>query len=358
MERITNRLLSAVLAVIFSLGVFVLPNGISRNMDITAFAAEKILAAPKLVSVEKGYSSLTVTWSEVKGANAYYVYIKQDGEDEYVKYRTTSKTTCKISGDLKPGTVYNIKITPIKIGEDKKLKATGRSLAVKANTKKYNDTLKNITYTPTEIVWADMTAFGGGIYSGDPATAYFTLSWDDLKDVNYKSYAIYFRIPKWVGYDEIPADAKFSHENGRTVAKIGYSCGSKVRCVIYPMHGDVKGKGTVVNFTTYAPNVTSINLAEHGFVKGKNNTYYDVSDRSLLSVGLSVSLILGSYGYDLSYNNSASSNTKLVYKVNCGSLTVGTLTMTKTASGVTIVLKDSGNHIMYVESPKTAQIYL
>lgn len=358
MKRITNRLVSAVLAVMFSLSIFVLPNSFSNAASIVSYAAEKTLAAPELISVKKDYSRLTVSWSEVEGANAYRVYIKKEETDEYSKVCTTSKTTCKTNGNLKSGTIYYIKITPIQLDENKKLKATGKSLVVKTNTKKYSDKLKNIKYTPTEIVWADSMAFGGGIYSGDPATAYFTLSWDDLEGVNYKNYAIYFRIPKWGGYDEIPADAEFSHKDGRTVAKIGYSCGSKVSCIVYPMHGDVKGKGTVINFTTYAPNVTSINLAEHGYVSGKKNTYYSYSGSSLLSVGLSVSLILGSYGYNLSYNSGESSNTKLVYKVKCGSLTVGTLTLSKTSAGVSITLKDSGDHIMYVDSPKTVQILL
>lgn len=358
MKRNINRFISVLLAAVFSLSIFVLPNSFSNSVGIVACAAENALAAPKLISVEKDYTKLTVSWSEVKGANAYRVYIKKNEKDEYQSICTTSKTTCKISKNLKAGTTYYVKITPIQLDENKKLKATGKPLVVKTNTKKYNDKLKNLKYTPTEIVWADVMAYGGGIDSGDVATAYFTLSWDDLEGVNYKNYAIYLRESMWGINSETPADAEFSHKNGRTIAKIGYSCGKKVSCVIYPLHDGVKGKGTVINFTTYAPSVTSINLAEYGYSGGKNNTYYSYSDDSLFSVAFTVGLILSWYEYDLFYDSSASSNTKYVYKLKYGSLSVGTVTFSETASGVAITLKDSGDHTLNAESPHTVSIYL
>lgn len=358
MKRNINRCISVLLAVVFSLSIFVLPNGFSNAVSIVAYAAENTLSAPKLISVKKDYTKLTVSWSEVKGANAYRVYIKKNKNDEYYNVCTTSKTTCIINKNLSAGTIYYVKITPIQLDENKKLKATGKPLLVKTNTKKYNDKLKNIQYTPTKIVWADVMAYGGGVDSGDPATAYFTLSWDDLEGVSYKNYAIYIRSSMWGRNDEIPVDAEFSHKNGRTIATIGYSCGAKISCVIYPLHNGVKGRGTVMNITTYAPRLTSIDLSENGYVRGKSNTYYSYSDSSLFSVGFTVGLILGLYGYDLSYDSSVSSDTKYVYIVKYGSLTVGTVTFSETSYGVAITLKDSGDHIMNVESPDTAYIYL
>ncbi|MDR0821386.1 MAG: hypothetical protein LBN40_02835 [Oscillospiraceae bacterium] len=62
------------------------------TLCIGSFAGEK-LAAPTLTLTAKTGTTVTMTWTAVKGADKYAVYVKQPGSDTYKKTATTAKLT-------------------------------------------------------------------------------------------------------------------------------------------------------------------------------------------------------------------------------------------------------------------------
>lgn len=106
------------------------------SVSITAEAATK-LAAPENVKTTKTATTITLKWDAVKGADAYRVYKYDEKNEKFVKYKTVSSTSCKVT-DLKKNTKYTFKIATLK-GTDGKYSEQGITGKFSVTTKS-NDT--------------------------------------------------------------------------------------------------------------------------------------------------------------------------------------------------------------------------
>ncbi len=361
-----TKIISVILAAIMSAGIFVIPNKFSESATITAEAAdtpktveEQIelsgidnlktidMGPPESESIVKDYTSITIDWKTVKNADRYLIYVMEQDERDYTLNAVTSKTKYKIS-DLKPNTIYQIKITPVKLTKESKNKekgvpeSKGRSKVFKVNTKKYKDSVQNISYSVSDMTRPKYEKKDGKS-NITKAKATITITWDSVSSCD--TYQVIFKE----GYSESMLLPDFSYKNGKVTAVVPIECGRKIKCTIYPclwVNGeDYRGKGKTFNISIDAPKLTCIDLSNHGFVSCGNNTYYDESNHSLGIIQIFISLALDSYGYSFASNSEESKNNYWVYNINYNSTRAGKIIFDNTSSKLKIILKDAEKNV-------------
>lgn len=102
---------------VYKFKVAALVKGDDGKYEVQEKSDEKIVTTKKLpqpssVGWSSEKNSITVNWSSVDGADRYGVYVRKQNEGEFEKFKTTSKTNCKITG-LSAGTSYDVKIVAL-----------------------------------------------------------------------------------------------------------------------------------------------------------------------------------------------------------------------------------------------------
>ena len=105
MKKPVKVLSSLLLAAFFTAVPMAVPEISLPEISITAEAASK-LSAPANVKAEATANSVTLKWDAVKGADGYKVYIYDEKEEKFVKYKNTSSTSCKVTGLTKNKKYY------------------------------------------------------------------------------------------------------------------------------------------------------------------------------------------------------------------------------------------------------------
>ena len=123
--RLAGALLAGVLA--FT-GVPAIP-GTSAPFAVTAEAASAKLAAPANVKATASGTTVKLTWSAVKGADAYRIYQLDAASGEYKTLKNVAKTSTSIK-NLAKGT-YKFRVAAL-VKSGSKLKAQTKSAVVSA----------------------------------------------------------------------------------------------------------------------------------------------------------------------------------------------------------------------------------
>lgn len=82
-------------------------------INISTSKKEELLPPPEKVSLQSSNSSISISWSAVKGADAYAIYIAPGVSDVFELYKNISNTNYTLN-DLKANTPYKIKIAALK----------------------------------------------------------------------------------------------------------------------------------------------------------------------------------------------------------------------------------------------------
>ncbi|MCM1334514.1 MAG: fibronectin type III domain-containing protein [Bacteroides sp.] len=144
-----KRIFAAILAAAMMLTAAptVLP---AANIAVSAAKEEK-LAAPKTLKVSsKTETTVTLKWSKVTGADKYAIYQYDKDAEKYVKIKSVSKTTYKITG-LDPNTKYSFKVAALVKGNNGKYTVQTKSKAksVTTNAKSSNTNSSNTNSSNT-----------------------------------------------------------------------------------------------------------------------------------------------------------------------------------------------------------------
>ncbi|MCH5194516.1 MAG: fibronectin type III domain-containing protein [Oscillospiraceae bacterium] len=155
MRRSVKVLTSLLLAALFAAAPLAVPETGFPEMSITAEAASK-LSAPANVKAETTANSITLKWDAVKGADGYKVYMYDEKEEKFVKYKTTSSTSCKVT-DLSKNKKYYFKIAT--------LTQSGSKVTEHESTKKISATTKSSDYpAPPSANYTGFATVGGKKY--------------------------------------------------------------------------------------------------------------------------------------------------------------------------------------------------
>lgn len=105
---IKRRLTSASLALFMFGTAIVIPADMSPAASVSAAQ----LDAPEGISYTSGKDSITLTWDEVDGAEAYRVYKYNASKKKYEKYKTVASESCTVDG-LKSGSTYHFRVASL-----------------------------------------------------------------------------------------------------------------------------------------------------------------------------------------------------------------------------------------------------
>jgi hypothetical protein len=126
-----TKIIGALLAGVMAFAGAPLIPGLETPFSIESDAASK-LAAPQNVKASVSGTTVKLSWSAVKGADAYRVYQFNSDSGEYETLKNVSGTSTSVKG-LAKGT-YNFRVAALVKSGDK-LKAQTKSSAVKATVK-------------------------------------------------------------------------------------------------------------------------------------------------------------------------------------------------------------------------------
>lgn len=110
---------------------------------VVSEAAESKLAAPQNVKAKAGDGKVTLTWDEVKGAEAYRVYLYNAETKKYEKYKLIKGTKATVK-DLENGKTYKFKVAAA-VKSGKSYKTGTASAAVSAKPKAGKLQMKEIS---------------------------------------------------------------------------------------------------------------------------------------------------------------------------------------------------------------------
>ena len=106
------------------------------SSGITVYAAEKLAAPANFKAAETTKTTVRLTWSKVKGADAYRVYMYNSESDEYEIYKTVTGTSCEVKF-LTAGHKYKFKVAALKKNGKKysvQTKSSPLTVKTKSNT--------------------------------------------------------------------------------------------------------------------------------------------------------------------------------------------------------------------------------
>lgn len=294
MTKIKSKLAAILIAMAGAAGMLTVPNVIVPAEHFSVCAAESAMSAPTAPKSEPGLDNVKLSWNKVSGADAYTVFIKKNEKDEYKKYKTVRAPECLIK-DLKPGTSYIVKVTPVKLDSKSVITEKGKPGFFKIKTSVYKDCVQNLQVT-TQLGGSKTEMYAGGEminYSRSNAT----LSWDSLPSAD--DYAIYINSSR-------RTDCTIYKKNGRVYADIGslYS-GHKIKATVYPIkksnNKEYMGKGHAINFTTATPKFSQLlDLGEDdSYISMGNNTYLSTGEYSAFAEEFSIATRWALRGGDL-----------------------------------------------------------
>ena len=146
--KFRKSIIGAILAAVISVTAIAPCNVVYADTSKTASAENDI---PTNFKASKTATSITLSWDEVKGADAYKVYMFNSVSGEYEKYKNVTTNSCKITG-LSKGTKYYFKVSVLKKKGDKYTeKATSMSNRVSVTTKT-SDTKSEKTSTKKDTI--------------------------------------------------------------------------------------------------------------------------------------------------------------------------------------------------------------
>lgn len=283
------------IALIGSAGMLTVPNNIVPQEHFSVCAAESTMSAPSKPRSQTGTDSVKLSWNSVSGADAYTVYYKRADKEEYIKYKTVKNPECLIK-DLKPGTPYSVKVTPIKLNEKSVVTERGKSAVWTVKTAVYNDIVQNLKAT-SKLGGSKTEMYAGGEMV-NYSQASVTLSWDILPSAD--AYVI-------ANGSNVYSSCDFYQKNGRAYATIdGLYAASKYNLTVYPVKFEnglkAKGKGRSITFTTAAPKFSQLlDLgALSDFTSLGNNTYLSTGEYSAYAEEISIAAKWAIKGGDLS----------------------------------------------------------
>ena len=112
--KLKNKIVSAALAAVLSVGTVGGTVTAMTATNITAFAAKgSTLPAPKGLMGSRDYNSIFLSWEKVDGASMYRVYKYNAAKKKYVKYKNVKSTYCYVTG-LRENTKYKFKVMTLK----------------------------------------------------------------------------------------------------------------------------------------------------------------------------------------------------------------------------------------------------
>lgn len=103
--------------------------------EYTSSKTTKLAAPQNLKQTKKTANTVTLKWSAVDGADKYIVYLYNSETKKYEKYSTVKSAKCTIK-NLKKGTSYKVKVTPVQKVNGKNKKGTAsKAITVKTSSK-------------------------------------------------------------------------------------------------------------------------------------------------------------------------------------------------------------------------------
>lgn len=106
-----SRFIGALVAAVLSVGIVTASSTVVYADTYAVNSVED--EAPSNFSCEKTSTSITLSWDAVGSADAYKVFMYNPSTKKFEKYKSTSKTSCKITG-LSKGTKYYFKVAVLK----------------------------------------------------------------------------------------------------------------------------------------------------------------------------------------------------------------------------------------------------
>ncbi len=119
MKRAVKALVALFAVSAISMGSYALPEGGSPNgiMCITAEAKAR-LRAPQNIKTKVTSTTVTISWDEVSGADAYRVYMYDESQKRYAVYKNVSGTACQVT-DLGKNKTYYFKVAALVKNKEK-----------------------------------------------------------------------------------------------------------------------------------------------------------------------------------------------------------------------------------------------
>lgn len=133
MKKSTKAALSLLMAASFTFGAAALPQEYSCPISTVCAEAAAKLPAPENISFSVSANSVTITWDELKGADAYRIYMYNESEKKYAVYKNVSGTACKVT-DLTKNKTYYFKVAAL-VEKNGKYTEQTRSAQITAKTK-------------------------------------------------------------------------------------------------------------------------------------------------------------------------------------------------------------------------------
>ena len=133
------RTAAALLAVILAVSPLAAVSGAEHipetsYVELTFEASSGKLAAPKNISTSAAYTSVTLTWSDVKGADAYRVYIYNSKTGKYDTAKTVSGTVASVD-KLESGKKYKFVVAAlVKSGGKYVAQTTSKAVSVETSS--------------------------------------------------------------------------------------------------------------------------------------------------------------------------------------------------------------------------------
>ena len=154
MKGIKNRIMSAVLAAIISVGA-VGAAEMASSVTVSAAATTK-LSAPSNIKKVVTSNSVKLSWDKVKGADYYEVQLYNKSTGKYKTVKKVTSTGCKLTG-LKSGTEYKVKLWTVDKVNGKNTRQKSKTITFKTTQAKYL-TLNKTTLKIEEGTSATLTA--------------------------------------------------------------------------------------------------------------------------------------------------------------------------------------------------------
>ena len=130
------------------------------SLSITAEAATK-LAAPTNVKVTIKDTAFKITWTKVKNAVGYRVYMYNAKTKKFVKYKNVKTTSCVVSG-LKAGTQYRFKVATLRTVNGKTVEQNVTKVQKLVTKLSAPKTFKvTVSGTKVKLQWTKVTGAAG-----------------------------------------------------------------------------------------------------------------------------------------------------------------------------------------------------
>ena len=143
----------------------------TKGFSVISYAASEKLEAPsQFKAKEITKTTITLTWKDVSGADAYRVYIFNSETDEYESYKSTTANSCTVKA-LSANTTYKFKVAAlIKNGNKYSVQTKSDKISITTAGNSKLSAPSNIITTPTtstiKLTWDKvMGADAYNIYS-------------------------------------------------------------------------------------------------------------------------------------------------------------------------------------------------